>query len=99
MPEPTVTSDDPDTPEGRWTVLTALEDWLETPMLVLSFLWLVLVLYELAAGTSDLLKTFGIAIWIAFLLEFALRKRSRHAAGIDTARPRFQVLLGAVTRP
>ncbi|TNC59320.1 potassium channel family protein [Rubellimicrobium roseum] len=73
MPEPTVNSDDPDTPEGRWTVLTALEDWLETPMLVLSFLWLVLVLYELGAGSSDLLETFGTAIWIAFLLEFALR--------------------------
>lgn len=74
-PEP---GDDPedgpeDGPEGRWAALAALEDWLETPMLVLSFLWLLLVLYELAAGTSPLLETFGTAIWVAFLLEFALR--------------------------
>lgn len=65
---------DPDaTPEGRWAALAALEDWLETPMLALSFLWLLLVIYELAAGTSALLETFGTAIWVAFLLEFALR--------------------------
>lgn len=73
MPQSAVTPDEPDTPESRWTVLAALEGWLETPMLLLSFLWLVLVLYELAAGTSELLETFGTAIWVAFLLEFALR--------------------------
>ncbi len=62
-----------DGPEGRWSALATLEDWLDGPMLLLSFLWLVLVVYELAAGTSALLETFGTAIWIAFLLEFALR--------------------------
>ena len=62
-----------DTPEARWRTLAMLEDWLDGPMLVLSFLWLVLVIYELAAGSSQALETFGTAIWVAFLLEFALR--------------------------
>lgn len=66
-------ADPEESPEGRWATLAALEDWLETPMLVLSFLWLLLVIFELAAGTSPLLETFGTAIWVAFLLEFALR--------------------------
>ena len=34
------------------SVLAALEDWLETPMLVLSFAWLLPVLVELAFGTT-----------------------------------------------
>jgi voltage-gated potassium channel len=42
-------------------------------MLVLSLLWLILVIVELTRGTSDLLETFGTIIWIAFILEFALR--------------------------
>lgn len=57
----------------RWAVLGQLEDWLETPMLVLSFVWLVIVVVELAFGGSQLLETFGTVIWIAFILEFALR--------------------------
>jgi voltage-gated potassium channel len=42
-------------------------------MLVLSFLWLVLVLVELVWGAFDALETFGTAIWICFLIEFAVR--------------------------
>lgn len=73
MFDPVIDAEVPDTLSERWHALAALEDWLETPMLVLSFAWLVLVIYELAAGTSPLLETFGTAIWVAFLLEFALR--------------------------
>jgi len=57
----------------RRAALDQLDDWLRTPMLGLSFAWLLLVIYELAFGGSRLLETFGTAIWIAFLLEFALR--------------------------
>lgn len=59
--------------EERSSTLASLEDWLETPMLVLSFLWLVLVLVELSWGMSGALEVFGTAIWIVFLAEFALR--------------------------
>jgi voltage-gated potassium channel len=59
--------------DERWSALAALEDWLETPMLVLSFAWLLLVVVELAWGGSRLLEVFGTAIWIAFIAEFVLR--------------------------
>jgi len=60
-------------PDDRREILQELESWIETPMLVLSFLWLVLVLVELVWGTSELLEVFGTAIWIIFVLEFGLR--------------------------
>lgn len=59
--------------EERREVLERLEDWLERPMLALSLAWLLLVLAELVWGASDLLETFGTAIWVVFLAEFALR--------------------------
>ncbi|WP_230530193.1 ion transporter [Microvirga roseola] len=59
--------------DERWSVLEDLDDWLRTPMLLLSFLWLLLVVVELAWGSSQALETFGFAIWIAFLVEFAVR--------------------------
>ncbi len=68
-PEQETTSNDAE----RWSVLEQLDDWLRAPMLVLSFVWLLLVLAELTWGTSRALETFGIAIWIVFLVEFALR--------------------------
>ena len=60
-------------PDERWSALEELDEWLRAPMLVLSFLWLLLVVVELIWGTSDILETFGTGIWIAFLLEFAVR--------------------------
>jgi len=57
----------------RWATLHRLDDWLETPMLLLSVAWLGLLLYELAYGNSALLETFGVVIWIIFGVEFALR--------------------------
>ncbi|MDQ4062206.1 MAG: ion transporter [Pseudomonadota bacterium] len=57
----------------RLEALSQLEDWLQTPMLVLSFVWLVLVLVELVWGTWQVLEIFGTVIWIVFILEFALR--------------------------
>lgn len=60
-------------PSERWEALEQLDDWLRTPMLVLSFAWLALVVVELARGSSELLETFGTAIWVVFIAEFALR--------------------------
>lgn len=59
--------------EERAGALEQLEAWLRTPMLVLSFVWLALVLVELVRGSSSLLETVGTAIWIAFVVEFAVR--------------------------
>lgn len=57
----------------RWEVLTQLEDWLERPMLVLSFIWLGLVIVELIWTTSGVFEMLGTIIWIIFILEFLLR--------------------------
>lgn len=57
----------------RWQVLSQLEEWLDTPMLILSFVWLTLVLVELIWTTSGVFQLLGTIIWIVFILEFALR--------------------------
>lgn len=59
--------------EDRQSLLNQIEDWLEAPMVVLSFVWLVLVLVELIWGGARLLEVFGAAIWVIFIAEFALR--------------------------
>lgn len=61
-----------DQPEARWQALDQLDAWLRAPMLVLSFVWLFLVVYELV-GSSRLLEIFGTVIWIIFIAEFGLR--------------------------
>jgi voltage-gated potassium channel len=60
-------------PQERWTALAQLDDWLRTPMLILSFAWLILVLVELVQGTTTMLSWIASAIWMIFILEFALR--------------------------
>jgi voltage-gated potassium channel len=67
-----LTSSNPDAPQ-RWRALRQLEAWLDAPMMVLGLAWLALVIAELVWGTSRLFETFGTAIWIVFLVEFAIR--------------------------
>lgn len=57
----------------RWQALEQLDDWLRTPMLLLSLLWLAIVVIELASGATELLVTVGTIIWIIFIAEFAIR--------------------------
>lgn len=57
----------------RLTTLRQLEAWLQTPMLVLSFVWLLLVAIDLVWGQSGLSDTLALAIWAVFIAEFALR--------------------------
>ena len=56
----------------RESTLEQLQDWLEKPMLVLSFVWLALLVVELLWGLSHALWVLGQAIWVVFLAEFAL---------------------------
>jgi voltage-gated potassium channel len=58
--------------EERESTLQQLQDWLEKPMLVLSFLWLALLVVELVWGLNRALWIVGQAIWIVFIAEFAL---------------------------
>ena len=57
----------------RCEVLQQWEDWLETPLLVLSFAWLGLFIVELVWGLNSLLEAIGTTIWIAFILDFGIK--------------------------
>jgi len=59
------------------------QNWLEMPMLVLGFTWLALLVIELIWGLTPLLKVAGIAIWIIFILDFALRSPLAHKLTIS----------------
>lgn len=59
--------------DARWRVLKELEGWLETPMLVLSGVWLGLLVVELGWSAPPAVQAAGAAIWIVFVLEFLLR--------------------------
>jgi voltage-gated potassium channel len=54
-------------------VLKELEAWLETPMLVLSGVWLALLVIELAWDLPPALQAASLVIWAIFVLEFLLR--------------------------
>lgn len=57
----------------RLSTLAQFESWIERPMQILGFVWLGLLILELTRGLSPLLATLSTIIWIAFVLEFALR--------------------------
>ncbi len=57
----------------RYELLQQLTDWLETPMLVLGFGWLLLLGVELIWGLSPALETLGTTIWVIFILDFLLK--------------------------
>lgn len=57
----------------RSEVLQQWENWLETPMLVLSFAWLGLLIVELVWGLNPLLEAIGITIWIVLIVDFGIK--------------------------
>ena len=57
----------------RESLLARLEDWLETPLLILGFVWLALLIYELIWNLSPALELLGTIIWIIFIVDFAVK--------------------------
>lgn len=57
----------------RYAVLEQLEDWLEGPMLVLGFVWLVLLVVELLWTLSPGLQLLGSVIWVLFIVDFVIK--------------------------
>jgi voltage-gated potassium channel len=57
----------------RSEVLQQWENWLEMPMLVLSFAWLGLFIVELVWGLNSLLEAIGTTIWIVFIVDFGIK--------------------------
>jgi len=57
----------------RYDLLSQFEDWLDTPMLILGFVWLALLLYELTWSLTPVLELAGTIIWIIFIIDFTIR--------------------------
>lgn len=70
---PTDPQGHPPDDEEQWEALHDLEEWIETPMALLGFVWLALLVVELTRGLSPALAAAGTVIWVLFILEFALR--------------------------
>lgn len=56
----------------RYELLQRLEDWLDTPMLILAFVWLALLVVELIWGEIPAFEIIVTIIWVAFICDFAL---------------------------
>lgn len=59
--------------QERREILQQIEEWLETPLLVLSFVWTALLIVEFVWGLSPLFNVVSTTIWIAFIVNFTLR--------------------------
>jgi voltage-gated potassium channel len=58
---------------GLQSLLQQVEDWLELPMIVLAFVWLILLIIELIWGLVPILQGVVNGIWIIFVVDFLLR--------------------------
>lgn len=61
------------TDKRRLALIQDLDAWIEKPLIVLSAIWLMLLVAELLGHTNRTLQVLGVAIWVVFILEFALR--------------------------
>lgn len=59
--------------QKRFEVLHRVEDWLETPMLLLAFVWLALLIVELTCCEVVWFNIFGAIIWVIFLIDFFVK--------------------------
>ncbi|HJR66673.1 MAG TPA: ion transporter [Gemmatimonadaceae bacterium] len=100
-----MTDTDSSTPrlaQQRARLLIRFRQWMEVPLLVLGFVWLVLLVVELTSGLHPMLQSLSTTIWIifivAFLVELALapRKlaylRSQWLTVLSLALPALRVL-------
>lgn len=54
----------------RGEALEQFRDWIDTPMVILAFVWLALIIGELVTGLSRRLALLSTSIWFIFILEF-----------------------------
>lgn len=68
-----MTKPDPATPRlarERTRLLIRFRQWMEIPLVVLGFMWLVLLVVDLTRGLDPMLEALSTAIWIIFILAF-----------------------------
>ena len=59
--------------QERIEVLEQIEEWLEGPIVILGFVWLVLLVVDLLHGLNPLLSIGLDLIWVIFIIDFLLR--------------------------
>lgn len=100
---------DPASENDRLEILRRIEDWLETPLVVLGLVWLAILVAELLMGERPVLSTAAAFIWIVFIVDFVVRLvlaprklvylRSNWITAIALLLPAFRVLrIGRVVR-
>ena len=57
----------------RSEILETLEAWLETPLLILGFVWLALLIAEFVWGEGPLINGVSNFIWIIFIIDFIVK--------------------------
>jgi voltage-gated potassium channel len=57
----------------RYAMLQNLEDLLETPMVLLAFVWLALLVVEFVWGETRPFAIIGTGIWVIFILDFGVK--------------------------
>ncbi len=64
---------EPDIERERSDLLAQIEDWLETPVMILGILWLVLLILDFTSGLSPFLNAVMLLIWGVFIIDFFVR--------------------------
>jgi voltage-gated potassium channel len=92
----------PDLRRERWKLTAALMRTLDRPMLILSGLWTALLVLEFTRGLPPPLQTLNDAIWVAFVVQFALEfaaapgkrlyLRKRWVTALSLVLPAFRLL-------
>lgn len=57
----------------REKLLRSVERVLEVPMILLGFVWLVLLVFELVYGINKMLEYVGLGIWGIFIIDFLIK--------------------------
>jgi voltage-gated potassium channel len=58
--------------QERWELLAKVDEAMETPMVVLAFVWLALLIYEFTAGLTAGVDLLVYLIWGVFILHFLI---------------------------
>lgn len=57
----------------RYSALHTIENWLEIPILILGFIWLIILVVEFIWTPGPTLEAIAIIIWIIFVVDFCIR--------------------------
>lgn len=57
----------------RWRLLRQVEHMLEMPMVILGFVWLALLVFELTGRLPPVWEQVSTAIWVAFIIDFLVQ--------------------------